>query len=74
VVYTNDGNGFKWGSYNSSISVPLGKVKSIKMENGILRMKDAQGGNVYSSNNAASGGARLVVAQPLPGNPIAGYG
>lgn len=68
VVYTNDGNSFKWGSYNN-LSVALSKVKSLQMENGILRMKDASGNNVYSSSNTGSPGARLVIAEPLPGKP-----
>ncbi len=68
VIYTNDGNGFKWGSYNN-ISVPLSRVKTLKMENGILRMKDASGNNVYSSDNSPCSGCRLIVAEPLPGKP-----
>lgn len=70
VVYDNDQEDrlFKWGSYNN-LKVPLDKVTTLKMENGILRMKDADGKDVYSSTNAASPGARLVLAQPLDGKP-----
>lgn len=68
IVCTNDGNILKWGSHNT-LRVPLNKASTLKMENGILHMKDASGNSVYSSSNAASPGARLVIAEPLPDKP-----
>lgn len=59
---------FKWGSYNN-LNVPLSQVKSLTMENGILRMKDAECNNVYSSDNNANPSACLIIAEPLPGKP-----
>lgn len=68
VVCSNDGNILKWGSHNT-LGVPLNQIKTLNMENGILHMKDASGNSVYFSDNPASPGARLVVAEPLPDKP-----
>jgi hypothetical protein len=68
VVRSNENNGFRWGTYNM-LNVPLHQVKSLTMENGVLRMKDAGGNNVYSSSNSTNPSARLVIAEPLPGKP-----
>lgn len=68
VIYTNDNQTFKWGTFNN-LRVPLNKVTTITMDNGILRMKDARGNVIYSSNNSPARDARLVLGSPLPGKP-----
>ncbi len=68
VVYSNNTRGFKWGSYNA-LNIPLKRIKTITMENGVLRMKDGSGNNVYSSTNSPTQNAQFVIAAPLPGKP-----